>query len=463
MAYHGFMALGGVEVLNNSRVTTYARHLGISGVGCDDCPDLAGALETPPYSTPMGDDAPWYDPNVPESVRFGGFLSLSVEGLDSSTATRTPTALLGEGSSIGPVRRAHREISVEAVAVAADDCAMSYGLSWLASMLRGSQCGTANCGGDELCLFSCCPSCAGTFIGPLDTSPRITDTSCLPDADAATRGIVAPFETKCGDSQLRTLFDVGVLSGPSVTSRRRLPGVGCFGGSGGVIATVNWILVAGRPYLYHPVLPVDPQRLPLCGPLPAPPVPIPTPCPPGVDCTSDPNCLGPVLPPLPPVPVDPCFTPTPPNAARSVIHIPVSTLSPAYLEKVPIITIRTGASPVRSTTIRFYINPARTECNPDDLDPCTACATVVIPFIPAQSVFLLDGRVERALIDCTDSAGNSNFGAQDVPALFGDNGRLFTWPIFECNVDICVEILADPAYCGEATITVQMAARADAE
>jgi len=423
--YDHWLTLGGVELVNSTRAAQYAGALGITVVRCAGCRDITRALRDAPYTLPGDPDnpAPWYDPSLPESAGFAGLVGVEFEGLSRGTGGRQTVPLLGAGSAIGGLRRGAREVLVKALMLATTDAAMSYGTAWLASALRGSICQTS-CVADELCVFAYCPSCASPPPDP-------------------------PAYDSCGDAALRTVLDTGLLAGPTPT---RTLTVG-----GGVLTEVEFSLVCGQPFLWRQPRYVTGTGQP--GVSPAPPIGPGEGCVESIDCAHDPLCL-PLPPPIrPPAPPNPCFPGPPPvgDTRRTIVTVPPGLL-PQWFENVPILEIRTGSLALRRVTIRFYSNPALYECA-EYVDPCTACAEINIPYLPRGVVFRLDGRLERATVDCP---GGPGLDVADVE-VFGPGGGLFEWPIFECNTSLCIEVVVQQSTAApDSRIDLWMAAREDA-
>ncbi|MFJ4960273.1 hypothetical protein ACIP6O_32735, partial [Streptomyces sp. NPDC088739] len=116
MANSSWLTVGGTEVVNSNRVRAYAETWGIS-IECADCPDLDEALwgddpTWPGYNNPVDDDAPWYDPAVPESARFLGIFGISFQGFGNNPIERNLAPRVGDGAFVGNLRRTGREINV---------------------------------------------------------------------------------------------------------------------------------------------------------------------------------------------------------------------------------------------------------------------------------------------------------------------------------------------------------------
>lgn len=163
--------LGGVEIVNDSRTTAYMRNgikpetLVVNGdCGCSNVLALAGCDDE--YTTPANDNAPWYDPAIPESAEFAGFLSTEFEGLNS-TFQRSVTESIGDGASLGRSRFGSRTMTWKGFLFGSSCCGVAYGLRWLGKILQGTRnCGN-NCFGDDLELLVCCPTLeAAQGLGP---------------------------------------------------------------------------------------------------------------------------------------------------------------------------------------------------------------------------------------------------------------------------------------------------------
>lgn len=163
--------LGGTEIVNDSRTTAYMQNgikpssLIVNGdCGCSNVLALAGCDTE--YNTPAIDGAPWYDPAIPESAEFAGFLSTGFEGL-GSTYTRSVTESIADGATLGRSRFGSRTMTWKGFLFGSSCCGVAYGLRWLGKTLQGTKnCGN-NCFGDDLELLVCCPTLeAAQGLGP---------------------------------------------------------------------------------------------------------------------------------------------------------------------------------------------------------------------------------------------------------------------------------------------------------
>lgn len=175
--------LFGVEIVNDSRTNAYLRNgikpptLTVNGdCGCDNILALAGCDDE--YTNPAQDNAPWYDPAIPESAEFAGFLRTEFEGL-ASTYTRSVTESIGDGATLGRSRLGSRTMTWKGYLFGSSCCGVAYGLRWLGKTLQGvNSCGN-NCFGEDLELLVCCPTIeAAQGLGP--------NLLCNPDFDVST-------------------------------------------------------------------------------------------------------------------------------------------------------------------------------------------------------------------------------------------------------------------------------------
>ena len=425
--FPGYLNLGCTEIINNERVAAYVGGINqgadCTGAGgnieCDRCPDLPDALGHDPYISAAVDDAPWYDPVRASSVDFLGVMGGNIEGLTDATYTRTPVPLIGGGSAIGPLHREHREMAFTVTAVARSECGLSYGMEWLARALSADPC-EQGCAGAEAVIFACCPE------------------------DTAAIGI---------DSQMRHLYNVGILDGPTVTERVWVT-------ESLMWATVTFTLVAGNPYIFGEPLDTGDEWTSLAAGdlVQADPDDVYQKCLPPVPCAEDRECPDPILPPAPPAPLSPCYA-TGADAFRVARIMVASEEYPAWAELVPVVEVLAGSESIRRLLVRFWFNPANAECGTVELDPCDSCGDVNVSFVPAGSTLTVDGRTQRSVIECeTEFLGV----ARSAPDLYGREGGLFTYPFFPCPGGLCVEVWAlDSTVADDAQVRVQLVPRAD--
>lgn len=415
-----WLTLGGNEVVNTSRVRAYAA--GVEGadlcgpgalVGCS-CPGLDLAIEGAGhggYVDPVVDRAPWVDSTAPESGDFLGVFGLESQGGDSGTLSRSPVELAAGGSNIGIERANAREVTWRVGLVARSEAGRSYGLMWLASVLRGPA-GAGGCWGTEACVFAWCPA-----------------------------------SEEEGDRAHRVLYDTGLLSPHEVQSLFR-------SASGMWFAEVEFTLVSGNPHWYTlPYVSLGPGdgdrdivRVPAGGPIGE--------CEHANPCRRDVLCPPPLLPPRPPTPIDPCWPLTPFRAQRVMFQVPPGGVT-GWADTVPVVRVDTRGAPMRRLSVRFYANGTGQPCD-RFTDRCAACGEINVAFLPENTEMVVDGRLQRARMDCSGGRGL----AISRPTLFGPQGGLFSWPVIECASGLCVEVLwqeqdSDP----DAEVTIEMVAR----
>lgn len=441
-----YMAFGGVEVVNTARLEAYLQSVGspLTNTEVCRCDTLtADKLGDEPYTTPDDPDspAPWWDPDVPESRDFVGFLPLTVDGLDDNPVRRSVTNAVAGGAAIGPPRVMPRTITVTGILLGATCCGVDYGLHWLGEALRG--CTGNRCEGDCITLYNCCPS---EDMDPEDFNDR----------------------------HRRTLRRVALVEGPTVTARH---GEGCTVGEcsmGADILTVEFVLTAGTPWLWTDTVPVMEAPLPsdesadcvtwcVHG---APPVvnclPVAESCPPGsvaapvvedgcgtswpvdeedveVPCSgpcrflpcedptahcADPSCM----PPAPPVPSTPdtCFC-LPLAVERECYDIDLSD-RPGWSEDVPVITVRAGSRDLRNLTISLYPRVDGDEelscAEIADRERCNPHSVYHVQFVPAGGALTLDGQTGRAVVECGGVCESSPdvYGRDGAPPKFESLG-----------------------------------------
>ncbi|MEU6628478.1 hypothetical protein ABZ905_09300 [Streptomyces parvus] len=390
-----YMDLGCTEIINSARASVYAE-LYCLLTACDPCPGLPEAINDAPYVDPVTDLAPWYDPAVPESALFLGVMGVDAVGFSTSTRSRTPVQLVGDGAALGIARRAHRELVYTVLLLVREECALPYALEWLAAALQGAPCEGA-CMGDEIGVFSCCPEGDGL-------------------------------------RELRHLYGVGLVDGPDVTATRYY--------DEGVIAEVTFTLAAAVPWIY---------REPLAGLgdwismgdgelLTYDPDEVYADCLDPTPCLSDPLCPPPPLPVRAPVPVDSCYPTGDAEFRRSVVALTPAD-QPEWLEAVPVLELETGGTALRRLIVRFWANPLGSDCM-DVADPCAACTDIQIPYLPPGSTLRVDGRTQTAEVTC---AAGSQGSVTTAPTLYGALGQSFEWPVFSCATGLCIEILSTAA------------------
>lgn len=484
MALEWYLSLGGVEIANSARLAAYLESVGspLDSGGVCGCETFTGELVgDDPYVDPETDQAPWWDPNVPESGEFAGMLVLSVDGLDDHPVQRTVSSAVAGGATLGPSRTQPRTITITGVLLGATCCGVSYGLAWLSSALEGARCGSPpGCGGADLVLYNCCPAAE---MDPEEFAAR----------------------------HRRTLRRVALTDGPRVLARA---GDGCTA-SGGCsvgadILTVEIVLTAATPWLWTDPLPVADLAVPVddggecitwCvhrGPEQVPStvcVELSDTCPPGATAVpfvdggscevawpdheedpdesdpceqvcrlaacpdqdagcGDPDCRTPA-PPVPPPPQT-CY------CRALAVNTTCAELAlsdrPAWFAGVPIITVQSGSGELRHLTITLYERAPELEglsCEEvaEELR-CDPHSVYHVGYLPPGAVLTLDGQVGRATVDC--GTGES----VPFPDAWGRDGNPPTWQPLACSsYCVCVESDAITGAPADALVSIAVSGR----
>ena len=191
--YPGYLTLGtedpflpGVdvmEIVNNQRAYAYARNAGICWLyECDACPEAEIVVPGGPnFISPIIDPAPWFVDDDPDSWGFLGVVGLEVSGAyDSTRQSEVKMAVSGIGV-FGPSYMAPRTMVLRGLAVAEDECSLSWGLAWLRKQYATQQ---DPCLGDPLTFFDCCPCvCDDPGVGgpcwPVDYDELSEEPPCV--------------------------------------------------------------------------------------------------------------------------------------------------------------------------------------------------------------------------------------------------------------------------------------------
>lgn len=369
--YHGYLALGGVEIGNAERCLGY----GLSGiapttfepVGMDVWPRTHVWLGQNPYTRPELDGAPWYDPWDYASREFGGMWPTMVEGLETTEVDQPVSEAAGDGGAAGVVRLPTRTIKVQAVLLAATSRGLAYGLRWLTRTLLDN------------------PGAASRDLEFLDHMPGWEPTDLEPDTRAK------------GDRAARLVSNVVCTQAPEIDER--------FGGShlpgdhAGTGCTVEFELTAMSPRIWRsPVSLFGPTTLNNGDPMGTrfQPVGDDGRCP--TQCWDDDGVL-----------VDPALgelwtlpRPAAPSAGlgcelmdtrRTVLVVPQG-LIPTTGEMLPTVTVQAGDRDERRVRVRWVRGLIT-----DDSDEAIGCSTigeVMVTYLPRGATLSLDGRSGKA-------------------------------------------------------------------
>lgn len=370
-------------------------------------------ITTPSYTTPQVDDAPWYDPLIPESAGFAGVIVKTLEGLDEAPIDREVTRKVNGGAALGSLRYTERVMEFEVTLVGSSCCSVAYGYRWLASMLQG-----------------CCGSgCDLPSMYFLEGIPNLTQqTYCAPDMPFG--AITVPNESN--RTPIRSVHNVGLTEGPRVVERR---GTGCGCGCTPVM-DVEFTLVAGNPFIFSPQQDVvlaenlltgtgdcetDPYVWRFCE--------VPPDC--GPDYPAyDPRCSAPVPAPAPAPPALSCFCE--PLAYREK-QFTFTAASPDWFELAAIVEVdNPTAEPLRNLTVRF--GQTNGDCNL--LTDCDWCSSLGIEYIPPYAKLIIDSERREIMLYVNDTYYNAE------RSVVSAAGTPFRWIDLGCG-DYCVKIQSD--------------------
>jgi hypothetical protein len=229
----------------------------------------------------------------------------------------------------------------------------------------------------------------------------------------------------CFDTASRRLRRVQCIAGPTVVEK--------YEAQSAFLLKVEFTLLAGTPFVYGATTPLlrtvngtltsaaagvgyyeAEKTLPLC--------PRPT----TSALVQDPDCPPVPLPPRAPVVSSSCTT-LPTFYRPVVVDIPESVI-PLWQDVVPVLSLTTGAKALRGVRVRFVPRPIPGQ-QPIDLDPCSACGSFGISYVPPFSTFTLDGTIERATI--TQPGNKTSSAAHLLTGVTDDD--LFWWPAMTCG------------------------------
>lgn len=415
MAYIGWYEYGGTEIINVARTSKYVNDARVNWFrGCYETDDLRLLLEDRPYGSPLQDDAPWLDPDDPNTFNFWGVYPLDISGVEDGTATANVVENTGDGGVIGRVRHTTKTLVFNTVLLGADEAAVEAGFRWLRIVLAGIPCGGGggDCGGETLCYLSAAP--------------------CIPAGCTDLIGCMFTYQ--------RSLRDVGITVGPVITAKRTAT-------DGSTMWVVTWTMVAGNPYEFGPEQPLingfmDPTvDVPFFGGV----VPEGGSFDEDGELQSDVLCAQPTYQPV----VDPLCAlitppPPPPTVALDCFDFPDQFLrrqyvippqyTPLWNDQVPRFDIYAPAD-VRNMRVRFYTD-VRGTGDPSD-DPCNYCSEFTVSYIPANSTLVIDASEHRAYMI---TPGGTQKRADHL--IHGAEGP-FDWPALTCGIGYIVTVDMD--------------------
>lgn len=190
--WDGYFTLGGNEIGNSARAIGYTRTAPcpIPWIRDRDCGGIAVATGDDDYFYTNISEAPWYDPDDPDtSGRFLGLYVVDIAGLSDSTRTATITEKITDGAQVSGYRHTAREVRVRGVLTGAGEDALEYGMTWLRNALSPDACGVhgGDCGASDFQFFVSCPPPRGV-VPELTPYTVRTNTVVNPRMDNSTTG-----------------------------------------------------------------------------------------------------------------------------------------------------------------------------------------------------------------------------------------------------------------------------------
>ena len=398
------MQLGQTEIANSRRVVRYMEH-GVKNISAevmtdDSWPGLATWLgrEDDWILPELDEDCPWYDPSIPASAEFAGVWPMQVEGLDSTPLDRETIEGAVVGGSFGVDRIPPRVITVEAVLIARSPAGLRYGVEWLGSALRGSNCRDGG-GPRRLQFLNSAPAMDG----------RMTPENIQLAGNAESRMVVDVVQT--GALEIEESFGTWALEGHQPTGVR-----------------VSFELTAGVPYIWRTPLslasglrPADGVERTLrfenvdeYGNLAR--------CEGQLSTLVDPEA-APLVDIARPVSVN-ALAGTKPLVSRRSSWVLEGGRLPLWAETVPSVIIESGSQAERSIRLQWVEGVV-------DIDDDVTCQTIgeaMVGYVPPNSRMVLDALTGGATVITEDG-----LELNATPVVSGRWGGPWRPPVFACG------------------------------
>lgn len=403
---------------------------------CDTLtPAVLGELDGV-YTTPAEDPAPWYDPNLPVSGEYLGFMPLSIDGIDDNPRGRAVTNAVGGGGTFGPQRDLPRTITVQGVLIGSTCCGTEYGLQYLSEALQG--CSGSVCDGDCFQMYNCCPA-PGLTAEQFNTQHR------------------------------RTYRRTSLVSGPTVVRRDGAGGCSAGACGGTELIVVEFVIVAATPWAWTDHIPLldvalagassedcvvwcmsgSPDPVQGCGDEPCLFAPCSTP---GNPCADPRNPV--------PTPPQPSLPPTSfciPIAQDITCYSLDLGDRPEWSVDAPIIDVRSGSQELRNVRLTFYerrIDDARPCSEIADENRCQPSNDIFITYIPAGGSVTIDGQTGRATTQCLGEC-------QAATTVYGDtDGGPLRINMLTCSTYcFCISVDANQPPAPDATLSLAVSGR----
>jgi hypothetical protein len=403
MAWNGYFAFGGSEIINTQRTETYLADASQSWWTPVYNSTSVSEIEDEEYLSAWLDPAPWGDPDNPDTYRFYGAYPLNIN----------------DGGWISAVRKATRNVVFELLLTGEDECAVEAGFRWLKSALSPAPCNDFGCNGTELCFYDC--------------EPCVGDSCSAADVQA------------CAKGHIRTLRNVKVVSGPTITARRTTS-------DGAAIWVVSFTLVAGVPFQFGDETPLVEGFMVAADPWVPDIVPADWDYSVGASTKEDAVCAVPaytpiidplcpavLVPPGPPSVQIGCFT-APDEWTRRWFTIPRKYI-PYWGDAVPVIRIQAMTDDIRGLRLRFYSDLDADASVKDD--PCSYCGDILFSYIPADHTLVFDGMTQTV---SAEGPGGTLHRADSL--VFKTDGTPFEWPVLSCGFGYVVTVDLPPDFDG---------------
>lgn len=185
-----FLAFGGNEVLNSARAYGYATTADcpVDWLEDPECDTIADAEGHEDYDYGSIQDAPWFDPDDPDTTgRFLGLYGIDVLGLTDSTRTATVNERTTDGAVTTGYRHTSREVRVRGWLTAIGGDALEAGMTWLRNVLEPNACGMHGgaCGEADTEFFVDCPPERAEVVAYTDWVAQAVNLATNPSFEAA--------------------------------------------------------------------------------------------------------------------------------------------------------------------------------------------------------------------------------------------------------------------------------------
>lgn len=402
----GYLCIGGIEVVNNCRDSTYFRwgqHPAVQGPICThpegsyccwDDPDLG------PWVDPVTDDAPWINLAIPESSEF---LGIHIEEMKLSTPLRRSFSERRNRSILTSRGYATRELTVTGWALTTSCCATDYARQWIyGALAQENVCGPGGCSLPDVVVRTCgYRVLRGASLTDFEWGTDSSLDCCYGAKFSFTLGFEWPFMFSAPESPC---FEGGLFGGPQICR-------GC---------------------------------LPVCDPI--------EPCCECGACSDCENCedcdvLGT---PFVSAPITEfCY---PETIERYCCRVdPSDTASGSGSFKIDVWAgpeLYPGGPGLKNLSIKAWVDRFGT-LDPDspDFDGCNPCVDLQISCIPANSHLVIDGTTQSAYVECGNTRNNA------YKYLSSNSGPL-VWPEASCYpLLVCIE--ADAYNTGTSTAKIE--------